>query len=356
MKNKSKKVIKTVLRVSFSVIAVVAAFALFSEICNHPSEKIENTVSSYYREEAGTLDVVCIGSSAAWKDFLPPVLWQESGITSYCYAIGACSANVYKSVLTEAISTQPGAVILVDADGFLVDDKLQTEKDPIRLWLDSMPKNENHLNSIKELDNENRLEHYFPFIRYHRNMTSILTYVPTTVRLLKKQLANQTDPLKGATLNTEIKVKAMGLINSAEVTESTELTELSQKILLDFLEFCKQQGLTNVVFVNLPKSYYDDESRSRNLDYCARFNSLSKTAQSYGFKTLDCNSYGFVSGLTAGDFADSLHLTTDGAVRFSAALSQYIDSQCAFAEKSASVSEKWNSDYGEAAKILGLSS
>lgn len=321
-------------------------------VCNHPSEEIENTVSSFYREPENSLDIVMIGSSASNKDFQPAVIWQRAGITSYSFSVGACSANIYASMLEEVISKQPDALILVDIDGFVVDDKYQEEIEPVRLWADSMPKNENHKNIINKYFKDTKLERYFPFIRYHRYMTSLFAYIPTTVRLLKKEIGDVKDPLGGATLNdkTAAGVKEFSYTR----TEKTELSELSGQVFDDFISFCKENGLKNVMFVNLPKSYNNTDSYNRNKLYVERTNKISEAVKQLGYAVYDYNSMKNPAKLDfETDFADTLHLSTDGAIKFSEYFADYLSEKYSFNEKSDEIKESWNARVDVANRILG---
>lgn len=338
------RIVKRVLAWLLAVVMIAACVAVCSVICNHPSEETENTVASFYREPAGSLDVVMIGSSAAGKDFYPPVIWQTEGITSYCMCIAACSGNIYASVLTEVLSTQPQAAILVDADGFLVEDKFQTETDPIRIWLDCMPRNENRTQTIRALTPDDMPERIFPFYRYHRYMNSLYAYIPITVRLVQKEIHAVRDPMKGATFNptpTKAALKTTDISDLAAKPLSTE----SGRVFQAFLDFCKERDLQNVVFVDLPKAYETDEQYERDLLYGARMQYIRERAQAYGYSWISYNALQNPAQLDVRtDYADTLHLTTQGAQKFSAWFASYLQKAYAFPDKDEALDAQWDAD------------
>ena len=336
------RIVKRVLAWLLAVVLIAASVAVCSVICNHPSEETENTVASFYREPAGSLDAVMIGSSACGKDFYPHVLWREEKITSYCMCVAACSGNIYSSVLTEVLSAQPQAVILVDADGFLVEDKFQTETDPIRIWLDAMPRNENRLQTIRALTPDDLPERLFPFYRYHRYMNSLYAYIPVTVRLLEKKLHNVRDPMKGATLNPSPTIAALQTLDVSAL-QAQPLSAESERVFQAFLEYCKEKELTNVVFVDLPKAYATDEQYERNLLYGARMQTIRSRAQEYGYAAVSYNALQNPAQLDVRtDYADTLHLTTQGAPKFSAWFAAYLQDAYGFSEKDEALAAQWD--------------
>lgn len=338
------RIVKRILAWLLALVIIAACVAVCSVICNHPSEETENTVSSFYREPAGSLDAVMIGSSASGKDFYPHVLWRTEKITSYCMCIAACSGNIYSSVLTEVLSAQPQSVILVDADGFLVEDKFQTEADPIRIWLDSMPRNENRMQTIRALAPDDMPERLFPFYRYHRYMNSLYAYIPVTVRLLGKEIRSVRDPMKGATVNpapTDAQLETLDISALAAQPLSTE----SDRVFQAFLDFCKEKKLQNVLFVDLPKAYATDAQYERNLLYGARMQYIRERAAEYGFAVVSYNALQNPAQLDVRtDYADTLHLTTQGAQKFSAWFASYLQKAYAFPDKDEALAAQWDAD------------
>ncbi|MBQ7547691.1 MAG: hypothetical protein IJT41_12085 [Clostridia bacterium] len=336
--------VKRILGIFLSVVCIVTGTGLCGLVCNHPSEETENTVDSFYREPAGSLDAVLIGSSAAGKDYYPHVVWQTAGITSYCMNIAACSANIYSSVLREVLSTQPQTMILVDMDGFLVDDKYQTQEDPIRIWLDSMPRNRNWFETIRKLTPQSTAERLFPFMRYHRNMTSMQVMLPQTIRLLRRQVLGVRDPMKGATVNPTASNKIVRLPDASDL-QPQPLSPQSDRVFRAFLEDCRHNGLDNVLFVDLPKADTNASTSERNCLYGARMQYMRRIVQDYGYSVYSYNVLDNPAQLDMKtDYADSLHLTTKGALKFSAYFAAYLAQQYSFPEKSAALASQWNTD------------
>ena len=340
-----KRIIKIIS--SILVIAIITGCCCF--VCNHPSEEVENTVDSFYREEAESLDVVFLGSSACSKDFQPIEIWKQSGISSYNYSVGACSSNIYKSILKEIVSKQKKSVIVVDIDGFMVADKFQREEDPVRLWVDSMPKNDNWRSTINELCASSKLERYFPFSRYHRNMVSPHIYLPLTYRLAKKEILKQKDILKGSTLN-ESKIELVGTVNNSGLI-AKKLYPLSAKYLKDFLEYAKENTDNEIIFVDLPKAYYDKKSYSEKKHWLSMALQLKKDVEAYGYDFYEFNTTQNKKIVNLKDFADSLHLTTTGGIKFSRFFADVLINKYHI-KPTATGSKEWQAAYDEGIKIL----
>ena len=342
--------IKKVFKIVASLLAVVLVVGACSFICNHPSEEVENTVDSFYREGNDSLDVVFLGSSACNKDFQPIEIWKQSGISSYNFSVGACSGNIYKSILKEIVSRQKKSVIVVDIDGFLVEDKFQKEEDPIRIWVDSMPKNNNWHQTVNELCTSSKLERYFPFSRYHRNMASLYTYLPMTYRLAKKEMLHQKDVLKGSTLN-DAKMDIKGGVTNLGL-RPTDLYALSANYLSEFLEYAKENTDNRIIFVDLPKSYYDKKSYSEKMQCLSMALQLKKVVEAYGYSFYEFNvpeNKNILNPKT--DFADSLHLNTDGSVKFSRFFADVLIND--FEIKPTAInSVTWQQAYDEGRKII----
>ena len=343
-----RKTIKRILAFFLSAVCILSCTLVCMLICNHPSEEVENTVSSFYREPVGSIDVVMIGSSASGKDFFPSVLWKENGITSYCMCIAACSGNIYASVLKEVLSRQPQALILVDIDGFLVEDHFQQEADPIRLWVDSMPYNRNRWETVKELCSDNILERIFPFSRYHRNLTSLFAYIPITARLVKKQLLNVRDPMKGAVILSDTPAQNLQILDISTLPPQ-DLTPLSGKYFDLFLQTCTEFNVENVLFVDFPKAYDSAEKLVRNQAYGARALTIQRTAQQHGFElyTFNTQTNAAILDLTE-DFRDTLHCTATGGVKCTKALGDFLKNHYSFPEKSDDLTAQWNADTADA--------
>lgn len=344
--------VKRILCLFISVIIIIGVMSAASLVCNHPSEEVENTVDSFYREDENGLDVVMVGSSAASKDFQPSILWNTKQITSYCFSVGACSSNIYSSVIEEVISKQPDALILIDIDGIVVEDKFQSERTPIKLWLDSMPKNRNHFNMIKKYFSDELGESLFPIFKYHRYMTSLYAYVQISSRLLKKEILKIKDPLGGATLNNCKPVEGAVQYFNTE-TESEKMTELSQQVFEELLEYCREKSLKNILFVNLPKSSVEDWQLERNVTYSKRTNYIRETVSQYGYEVYDYNALNNPARLDISeDFADTLHLTTKGAIKFSEYFADFLSEKYGFSAKDGETAIEWNSRYKQAKELM----
>ena len=340
---------KRIIRIILSLVSIVLCISIFSVICNHPAPDAENTIDSFYREEENSLDIVFLGSSASMFDIFPNILWKESNITSYNFSIVGSNAITYKSMLKEIESTQSDSIVFVDIDGFLVDDDEQQRTEPIEWWIDYMPNNRNKFDTINELCKDNKIERYFPFAKYHKYMTSLGIF-SSAINIEKKKINNTVDPMKGTTINTR-ETKSVKFYDSE--FEPQKLSPVSESILYDFLDYCKESNLDNIVFAFYPKSYFDEESRNRNIINFSRAETIFKIVGDYGYSYYNYNDLDNPAQLNGyEDFSDSLHLSTKGAIKFSKYFSGYLSETYSFNPKSENITNSWNSLTEQADEII----
>ena len=345
---------KRILGIFLSVLCIATGTFVCCLICNHPLEETENTVASFYREPTGSLDVVTLGSSATGSAFYPPALWQQAGITSYCLHSLANYANTNISMLREILSTQPQAVILVDADTYNVELGSDSDHDaPVRVWIDSMRWSRNRIDTIRDLYPGTLSERWFPFARYHRNMTEFYVYLPLTADLLQKQIRHARDPARGALCLNQVCADGVTLLDITTIP-AQPLEPWTEPLLTEFLTYCRQQGLQNVVFVDYPKAYSDADSEALMTLRGARVHDLQKKVEAYGYTLFSYNALGNPAELdTTTDFKDIIHVNASGAVKFSAYLAEYLQQTFAFSEKDAETIAQWDADSTLAMQQIG---
>lgn len=337
-KSIGKRIISLIVCFCIIILSVVA----FGIVFNHPTEELEFALDSFYREPEGSLDTVIIGSSAARKDLQPAVFWKENKITSYVISIDGSSATVFNSILLEMISKHPNAVVLVDMDGFVVENKWLKGNEPIERWIDCMPLNKNKIDMINTYCSDHKLEHYLPFITYHKNVTLPYVYVPITLELMKRKATNYHDPLKGSMINDE-KEENLKTISTQKVEP---LEKLGEELLNSFIELCKKNNVKDVVFLDFPKSYSNEYDYDRNITYLARTNYSKKIIEKAGYTLINYNELvDNPAGLDINaDYSDKWHLTTSGAVKYSKYISSVLKEKYSFAPKSQSVTQQWDND------------
>ena len=86
-------------------VAIIASLFVSSHVLNHQFSSDELRVRAFYKEPENSLDMVLIGSSAAYTTFSSTVAWKEEGFTSYTLATSGAPMGIAKSMLKEVVKT-----------------------------------------------------------------------------------------------------------------------------------------------------------------------------------------------------------------------------------------------------------
>ena len=154
------------------------------------------TWSMYQREEEDTVDVMFFGSSLAYCDVIPSVIYEESGVTSYVMAGPEQTMPVTYRYVKQACKTQSPKVVFVEATGMLYSQHNRSTK----INITYMPWSLDRLAlTFQAAEPEERLELLFPLESYHSRWGEI------TLGEVKEGLFGYgPDPLAGYTFLTEV--------------------------------------------------------------------------------------------------------------------------------------------------------
>ena len=345
---------KRFLRIISCVLIVVLVVSGAGLFCNHPNLLIEGTINSFYNEENDSLDYLLIGASAALNDASPTVIWQKSKLAGNNFSVNGCHSDIYVSMLKESLSKQKNALLVIDVDPFYYDISQGDTYGATSSWIDLMPKNKNWLETIKKCDSQNTIEHFFPILKYHCYSTKAYTFLSQT----KKSLTNkQPDSLKGWNILNDFQIE-QSQINSLKLFDSNALspTALEKELetnLYETLDYCKDNNL-NVVFVDYPKSYFNDEKKQIISKTESKLITCENIIRQYGYDVLNYNKLDNPAALTKNDFADCYHLNKKGAVKFSTFLADYLAENYTFKSHTAQFTDSWDKTAREVCKTYNL--
>lgn len=230
-------------------------------------------VEGFYAEEKDSLDFVFVGSSQMFTSVVPAVLWEEYGITSYDF--GANEQPMYLSYyyIKEALNYQnPKAVVLevsyCNAPEYSREGVHHINLDDLRMGpvkleavFDIIPKGE-------------RLPYLFELAKYHDTWTTLdkdsLSYLT----------ADKHNPYKGYTPSLD-GFPDGGVFNEeiAQVTEKSELAELSVTYMEKIISLCEEKGV-DLLFLKTPNDHIQNQP-----DY----NAVADIAKEHGIEYLDLN-------------------------------------------------------------------
>lgn len=150
---------------------------------------------SYGAEPENTLDVLYLGTSIAYADMIPAVVYRESGLTSFSLAGPVQTMTESYYYLRQALRTQHPSLILLEVSGLLLDNIPSYDLTNINY----MPLGLNRLRcALETAELKDLYQYLFPLSVYHDRWKSV------TWEQIKKNLGPAEQDLKaGWTLLTE---------------------------------------------------------------------------------------------------------------------------------------------------------
>jgi len=205
-------------------------------------------IRRYYLEDENSLDVVFLGASEMPTAFAPGLAYEQHGFTSYLYTIDANPGSLYKYELKEILSTQNPQTIVVEINGFLYDDGYQNQEVRLRMFAENIPFSLNKLDAIFHYNVDDKINYLFPFAKYHgdwiKGRNLLESYHWKTERAAGPAL------LKGITTCTLVAPLDEAVLEAGSTDAGK--TVIAERYLIDFLEYCKEAEISNLVFVRLP--------------------------------------------------------------------------------------------------------
>jgi len=138
-------------------------------------------MAAIYEEEEKILDAVYIGSSNTYAFWNPMVAWEEYGIAVHTYTCSSQPFLIAEYLLKEARKTQPDAIYLFNVNT-IGDEGLggsASDSTIMHRILDSMPLSLNklkltdYMSDIAGFSFSDRLEYYFPIVKFHSRWDDI---------------------------------------------------------------------------------------------------------------------------------------------------------------------------------------
>ena len=274
-------------------------------------------VHGFYQEETDSLDVVLMGASDVNTAFAPGLAYEKYGFTSYLYAFDANPGSLYKYQLKEILSTQNPQVILIEINGFLYPGDYQSTEVRLRLFTDNIPFSLNKLDAIYHYDVENKVEYLFPFIKYHGDWIKGNKLLDT----LRWRSTDGSKPAlwKGVTACTLTRPFDPSVLKEPDPS-NPNVTEFAEDYLIDFLEFCKKEGITNIIFTRFPHRNY--------MAHTIKIDKIKYILAQYGYTFWNLEEKIDEIGLDLNtDFYDEEHVNIYGQEKMTAYIGNYLISE-----------------------------
>ncbi|MCQ2530417.1 MAG: hypothetical protein MJ086_04095 [Lachnospiraceae bacterium] len=262
----------------------------------------------YYKEPDDSISVALIGPSTIYTSFYSPLAYEKYGFTSFNLSTSDMMGASYKSAVQLAESNQKPDLYVVETWGFTYKDQLEPVH--LRRWIDAMKDSELRTQTIEELIPEEEWYHYkHPFIKYHSRWDDIGGCLKVFIDKLQQNRKGYSVTKNFYTYTDVNEYK--------EKKSKYKISEEGFKYLDIFLNYCKENGIENILFIRSPESitYEMDESYYEMLDII----------EEAGYDFLDMQAASSEIGMDLNhDFYNPGHLNIFGAQKYTDYLSKYI--------------------------------
>lgn len=295
---------------------------------DHANGTVRKRITGFYAEEKESLNAVVLGSSAVYRYVNNPLLWEESGITSYNFAVPGLSIYTLEYLMDEVEKTQSPELYIIDARKFILTEDTDYNKRRFQQLVSNLKYSKNRCDLINKMI-ENPLEriyYYFDIMIYHDNWTEL------TWDSLEYADNEREHELKG--WNNVSWTKEVEAVDVTSVTEVTSLSDTAEETLRSLLEKCKKEG-KEVLMLETPWAISEEKQKKSN--------AVKEITEEYGFSYLDMNLFLKEMDIDfTTDFYNKKHANARGAKKMTEYLSDYLQDHYSFTEKAReSVVNSW---------------
>ena len=269
-------------------------------------------IKGFYLEPKDSLNMVTIGASETYTAIAPGLLWKEFGFTSYNYSVAGSPISIVKSQVKEILANQDPKVIVIEINGTLQDDEYQINEKRLRKYIDNIPWSVNKINTIKEIVPEDQQTEYFiPFLKYHSNWQSLDLCI-ANFYLQSRMMLEGSSRLKGFQTISGAEETKSKVIDVKGDTSVLPLSEKAEYYLRDLLQYLKDEGIDNVLFMRTPHRI-----TKKSYPFYQRANEAEKIIKEYGFPYVNFETQKDEIGLSMmDDFYNNHYLNLYGQKKF----------------------------------------
>lgn len=291
-------------------LLITAIFINFvSDVLRPAHRDYGSTWSAFRAEPRNSLDVIYLGSSYAYCDFNPSLIYESSGLTGYVMAGSEQTLSITYWYLREVLKTQsPSAVVLEGTSLFFAPYQNYTQ-----LNVDLMPFSRNKLGAVFTASEPAlRTGLLFDLYFYHNRWKEVgLSDVKKALVPLSR------DYLKGHTAIDEVK-PGVGLSPAVADREiSPEVYASNLTWLSKIFSLCRENGILPIVTFNPTYSQCTQAAYAR----------IGEDIRALDDKVLFCNwsdRFDEIGLVPTRDLYDGGHLNRSGAAVFSAWLGPFL--------------------------------
>lgn len=321
------------------VLAITLLLGLLQEFVLCHADHNRERLKGFYLEDEGSLDVVFLGASEVYSDYAPGYAYSRSGVTSYLFATQSNSILNYKSQLKNILSRQDPDLIVIELNAAVYGDEEEDVKEAnLHNYADNVPLDGVKWEWMFSKVKENRLEYLFPIIKFHSTWMDIPDNMKYQKTVLQDKMRGY-NYLKGILNETAVYQSPEISFNSSlpELADSKKpLTATEEAGLRELLQYCRDEGLTNVVFARFPHIVV-----TRTFERFERSNTVGDIVAEYGYDYINLERDIAMTGLDEEkDFYNLDHLNVYGQQKFTAFLTDYLSEHYAVTAHELNESEK----------------
>lgn len=294
--------------IAILLVLVIAYVWLATVILTPPRYGWGCMWKAYRQEPKNSLDVLFFGTSIAYTDMIPAVIYARTGLTSFSLAGPVQSITESYYSLREATGTQHPQLVVVELTGILLTNVPSYDIENIC----NMPQGVNRWRCALETGPaENLLTYFFPLNLYHSRWSEV-TWDEVKYNLSKPK----TDVYAGWTYLEDVTPFEEHKTRYETYTE--ESFAAGAKSLEKIAEYCDENGMELLVCIS-PQCEIRPETMEK----------LQALIDSLGVNFVNFNDVRDEIGIDdMTDFYDESHLNWRGAQKYSLYLASYFTNVC----------------------------
>ncbi len=320
-----KKIVTRSIKILSLLLVLLASVWVLQEFVLCHADHNRQRVKGFYLEDKNSLDVVIIGASEVYADYSACHAYEKFGFTSYPMATQSNLVCNYKHQLKEIRKHQNPKLILVEVNGALYGNDEKFGDGPnFRNYADHVPLTFDKLELINQNAPDDKLEYILPIIKYHSVWEDFPDGLGYNVELIRDRFRGHTY-LRGTKTKSRAFKPTAKVYNEQLVNDETrkDLSPLSEKYLIEFLEYCKEENIENIAFVRFPHIIVNS-----TVARYYRGNTLGDIIEEYGYDYINCEKDFFDIGFDINkDFYDVEHLNVNGQRKFTEYLGNIIQNE-----------------------------
>ena len=288
-----------------SALLAVLLFYVLGWLFMPPRQDYGCTWSRYRKEPENSIDVLFFGSSLAYCNIAPAVIWEDTGITSYLMAGPEQTIPFTYSYIKEACRTQSPKMIAIEITGMFYKQYCSYSK----VNAGYMPWTENRIESIfSAAEPELRAGLLFPLYDYHSRWKDI------SLSDIKTRLIPTIDPHAGYTFLAQSAPQGDAIYQN--YSAETENYARNKMYLKKIHDFCLEQDIQLMLFLTPTKGLIPGSALSVLKQDIADLDDVIFVDFNDDIETLNIND--------GTDWYDFLHFNFRGAEKFSRYFADYL--------------------------------